>query len=55
VEITINLRDTEGGRVRIEEIRRPGPGETEQSVTAATILADEMILLLDDLGETEVS
>ena len=55
MEITISLRDTEGGRVRIEEIRRHGPDETEQSVTAATILADEMLLLLEDLGETEVS
>ncbi len=55
MEITISLRDAEGGRVRIEEIRRPGPDETEQTVTAATVLADEMLLLLDDLGETEVS
>jgi hypothetical protein len=55
VEITISLRDTEDGRVRIEEIRRPGPDETEQSVTAAMVLAEEMLLLLDDLGETEAS
>jgi hypothetical protein len=55
VEITIRLRDAEGGHVRIEEVRRPGPDETEQCVTAASLLADEMLLLLDDLGETEVS
>ena len=55
MEIKISLRDAEEGRVRIEEIRRPGPDETAQSITAATVLADEMLLLLDDLGETEVS
>lgn len=55
MEITISLRDADGGRVRIEEVRRPGPDETEKSITAATVLADEMLLLLDDLGETETS
>jgi hypothetical protein len=55
MEITISLRDTEGGRVRIEEVRRPGPDETARSITAATVLVDEMLSLLDDFGETEAS
>ncbi len=55
MEITISLRDAEGGCVRIEEIRQPGPNETDRSVTAATVLADEMFLLLENLGETDAS
>jgi len=55
MEITISLRDTEGGRVRVEEVRRPGPDETEWSITAAAVLVDDMLSLLDDLGETEAS
>ncbi len=55
MEITISLLDTEDGGVRIEEIRTPGPEESERSVTTATALADEMLLLLNELGETEDS
>ena len=53
MEITIRLRDSDGGCVQIEEIRLPGPDETERSVTATTVLAEEMLLLLNELGETE--
>ncbi len=55
MEITISLRDAEEGCVRIEEIRQPGPDETELSITSATVLADEMLLLLENLGETGAS
>lgn len=53
MEITIILRDDEDGQVQVEETRRPGPGEDDQSVTTATVLADEMFSLLDELGEEE--
>lgn len=52
MEITIVLRDTEDGQVKVEETRRPGPGEEEGAVTTTTILADEMMSLLDKLGES---
>ena len=53
MKITITLHDTEDGQVEIKEIRHPGPDETDQSVTVATTLADEMLSLLDQLGDTE--
>lgn len=55
MEITINLRDTEDGQVEIEETRRPYSGETSQSVTTATVLADELRKSVDQLGETKVT
>ena len=53
MKITITLRDTEDGQVQVEETRQPGQGESEESVTVATALADEMSALLDKLGDTE--
>ncbi len=51
MEITIVLRDDDDDQVQIEEIRRPGPGEDDRSVTTASVLADGMFSLLDGLGE----
>jgi len=53
MKITITLSDTEDGHIKIEEIRHPETNETDQSVTVATALADEMLSLLDQLGNTE--
>lgn len=52
MEITIVLRDTDDGLVHVEETRHPGEGEEESSVTTATLLADEMMSLLDKLSES---
>jgi hypothetical protein len=55
LEITITLRDTEDGQVEIEETRLPYSGETVDSVTTATALADELHKCVDKLGETETT
>ena len=55
MEITITLRDTEDGQVEIEETRLPHSGETAQSVTTATALADELLKCVDKLGEVETT
>ena len=55
MEIIITLRDGDSGQVQIEEIRRPALDETEQSVTVASALAEEMFSRLAELGETEAS
>jgi len=54
VEIVITLRDEAEGHVVIEEARKPGSGETEASVTVASALAEEMLALVETLGEAEV-
>ncbi len=53
MKITITLQDDAEGRVRVEEVRRPGPGEHQEAVTAASALAEEMLAILDELGEAE--
>lgn len=53
MEIIITLRDDDDGQVQIEEIRQLGSGETEESVTVASALADEMICLVSELGDTD--
>ena len=53
VKISITLQDDAEGRVRVEEVRRPGPGEPQEAVTAASALAEEMLAILDELGEAE--
>ncbi len=53
VEIIITLRDDDDGQVQIEEIRRPGVDETEESVTVASALADEMLSVMSELGDTD--
>ncbi len=54
MEIIITLRDEDDGQVQIEEVRRLAPGEVEQSVTVASTLADEMLCLVSELGDTDV-
>ena len=51
MEITIRLRDTEDGQVEIEETRLPYSGETVDSVTLATALADELRKCVERAGE----
>ncbi len=55
MKITITLRDTEGGQVQVEEVRQPELGEAEESVTVASVLADDMLSRLDELGEADAS
>ena len=54
MKVTITLRDTEDGQVEVKEMRQPGPGEIEESVTVASALADEMLGLLGELGEAHL-
>jgi len=42
MEIRITIRDTENDHVEIEETRLPFSGENAQSVTTASVLADEL-------------
>jgi hypothetical protein len=53
VKITITLQDDEAGAVQVEEVRLLGPGEHTEAVTAASALAEEMLGILDELGDTE--
>ena len=53
MEIIITLRDDNEGQVQIEEIRRLAPGEAEESVTVASSLADEMLSVVSEWGDTE--
>ena len=53
MEIIITLRDAADGHVVIEETRQPAPGEMEESVTVASVLAEEMLALVETLGEAD--
>jgi hypothetical protein len=53
VRITITLQDDKDGRVHVEEVRQPSPGEHEEAVTAASALAEAMLALLPEFGDTE--
>lgn len=53
MKITITIQDTEDGQVSVTECRLRGDGETEQTVTSATALADAMFEVMDQLGEVE--
>ena len=53
MKITITLEDSEDGRVQVEEVRQSVPGEHKEAVTAASALAEEMLALLDELGDAE--
>ena len=53
MKITITIEDTEDGQVNVTESGLPGDGETEESVTSATALADAMFEVMDQLGEVE--
>lgn len=55
LEITITLRDTEDGQVEIEETRLPYSGETVDTVTTASALAEELIKCADKLGQMETT
>ena len=55
MEIRITIRDTEDGRVEIEEIRLPYSGEKSTTVTTASSLADELQHCVERLGETETA
>ncbi len=55
MKITITIEDTEDGQVRVAEAREPGEGETEETVTSSTALADAMFEVMDQLGEVEES
>ncbi len=51
MKITITLQDYDNGEVKVEEVRHLSPGE--QEVTAASVLAEEMLALLSEYGEAE--
>ena len=51
MEIQITIKDTENGQVEIEEVRLPYSGETLDSVTTASALADELNNNIQKLGE----
>ena len=51
MKITITLEDDEKGQVQVEEVRQLTDGEHQ--VTAASVLAEEMLAILDALGDTE--
>ncbi len=53
MRITITLQDDKDGRVQVEEVRQPSSGEQEEAVTAASILAEEMLALLHEFGDTK--
>ena len=54
MELTILLEDDKDGQVQVEELRRLSPGEHEQTVTAATILATKVLSVLKTLGHNEI-
>lgn len=51
MKITITIEDTDDGQIRVAEERTPGTGETEETVTQSTALADAMFEVMDELGE----
>ncbi len=51
MKITITIEDVEDGEVKVTEVREPGDGETEESVTSASALADAMFEVMNQLGE----
>jgi len=53
MKITITIEDTDDGQVNVAEARVASDGETEESVTSATALADAMFEVMDQLGEVE--
>ena len=55
MEIIITLRDTDHDEVEIEETRLPYSGESIDSVTVASALADAMLKVAEQLGETEMT
>lgn len=53
MKITITIEDTEDGQIKVAEARTPGAGETEETVTQSTALADAMFEVMDQLGEVD--
>ena len=54
MKITITLQDDEAGAVQVEEVRHVSPGEQPEAVTAASALAEEILGLLNQLGDTDI-
>jgi len=53
MKITITIEDSDDGHVNVSGARVASDGETEESVTSATALADAMFEVMDQLGEVE--
>ncbi|GEM_PF-4403047 len=53
MKITITIEDTEDGQIKVVEARTPGTGETEETVTQSTALADAMFEVMDQLGDVD--
>jgi len=53
MEITITLRDTEGGQEEIEETRLPFSDESLSTVTTARVLPDELRKCANGLGKLD--
>jgi len=53
MKIIITIQDTEDGHIKVSEVREPGIGEEESTVTSASAMTDAMFELMDQLGETE--
>ncbi len=51
MKIIITIEEAEDVQVRVAEIREPGEGEAEETVTSAVALADAMFEAMDELGE----
>ena len=53
MKIVITIRDTDDGQISVSETRELDAGESEDTVTSATALADAMFEVMDHLGEVE--
>lgn len=51
MKITLVIEDTAEGAVRIKKTSQPGIGESAQTVTPASVLAEEMITFAESFGE----
>ena len=55
MKIIITIEDTEDEQIQVSEARNPAPGETEETVTLSTALADAMFEVMDGLAEGDWS
>lgn len=53
MKIIITIQDTANGNIKVTEEREPGEGESEDSITSASALADAMFELMDQLGDAD--
>ena len=51
--ITITIRDTDDGQIAVSETRELDAGESDDTITPATSLADAMFNVMDHLAEVE--